>query len=543
MKTFAAKTALLSTLLCVSVAGALPGAAWAQTSSPVAPTLIPVSGRLLTAQGQAQTGTVNLTISLYDGQADASPRWIEQQLGVPLDPTGAYSIQFGATLPDGLPGDLFTTEGGTRWLGVTVEGAPEQPRVMLLSVPYAAKAASAETLGGKSASDFVLSSTFREDLRTVLQEEGVTGGEDVGVEAITPGSIQKGAPGNTTTDALNFVEAGGNVGIGTMSPGARLHVAGGMTYLTPSAGGASQGVQLDTVGLPNGSNAFYFNAPTGWAGNYFKANLNSAEVFAIRQNGGAWFNGNVGVGVVSPGAKLHVAGGMTYLQPASTGANQGVQIDTGGLPNGSNAIFVNAPGGWAGNYFKANLAGAETFAINASGSAWFNGNVGVGTASPAAKLHVVGNATFTGNVVVDGNIAAKYQDVAEWVDSAEPLEAGTVVIIDPTGSNRVMGAAKAYESSVAGAVSPQPGLTLGEPGEGRVLVAQSGRVRVKADATYGAIRAGDLLVTSKTKGYVMKSQPIKVGGQFVHRPGTLVGKALESLEKGQGEILVLLTLQ
>jgi hypothetical protein len=535
MKTFAAKTALLSTLLCVSVAGALPGAAWAQTSSPVAPTLIPVSGRLLTAQGQAQTGTVNLTISLYDGQADASPRWIEQQLGVPLDPTGAYSIQFGATLPDGLPGDLFTTEGGTRWLGVTVEGAPEQPRVMLLSVPYAAKAASAETLGGKSASDFVLSSTFREDLRTVLQEEGVTGGEDVGVEAITPGSIQKGAPGNTTTDALNFVEAGGNVGIGTMSPGARLHVAGGMTYLTPSAGGASQGVQLDTVGLPNGSNAFYFNAPTGWAGNYFKANLNSAEVFAIRQNGGAWFNGNVGVGVVSPGAKLHVAGGMTYLQPASTGANQGVQIDTGGLPNGSNAIYINAPAGWVGSYYKANRGGAEQFSILSDGSAWFNGNLGIGTASPTAKLHVAGAAIVSGDMTVNGNIAAKYQDVAEWVDALESLEAGTVVIIDVDAKNRVRASTKSNDTRVAGAISPQPGLILGEPGEGRVLVAQSGRVRIKADTQNGAIKPGDLLVTSPRAGYAMKAKSAK--------PGTVLGKALEPLDKGTGEILVLLTLQ
>ena len=92
-------------------------------------------------------------------------------------------------------------------------------------------------------------------------------------------------------------------------------------------------------------------------------------------------------------------------------------------------------------------------------------------------------------------------------------------------------------------MSPQPGLILGEPGEGRVLVAQSGRVRVKADATYGAIRAGDLLVSSPTKGHAMKSQPVNMGGKPVHRPGTLVGKALESLPAGRGEILVLLTLQ
>ena len=41
----------------------------------------------------------------------------------------------------------------------------------------------------------------------------------------------------------------------------------------------------------------------------------------------------------------------------------------------------------------------------------------------------------------------------------------------------------------------------------------------------------------------MRSVPVNVGPVSVHRPGTLVGKALEPLREGQGEILVLLTLQ
>ena len=42
-----------------------------------------------------------------------------------------------------------------RWLGVSVNGAPEQPRVLLLSVPYALKAADAETIGGLPPSAFL----------------------------------------------------------------------------------------------------------------------------------------------------------------------------------------------------------------------------------------------------------------------------------------------------------------------------------------------------------------------------------------------------
>ena len=166
-----------------------------------------------------------------------------------------------------------------------------------------------------------------------------------------------------------------------------------------------------------------------------------------------------------------------------------------------------------------------------------NGNIGIGTATPTAKLHVAGNVT------VDGNIGARYQDVAEWVETSSPLEAGTVVIVDPAEPNRVLPAPKAYDTRVAGAVSRQPGLVLGERSDSKVMVAQSGRVRVKVDATRGAIKIGDLLVTSDTLGHAMRSRPMRVGAQSLHRPGTLLGKALEALPAGKGEILVLLTLQ
>jgi hypothetical protein len=75
------------------------------------------------------------------------------------------------------------------------------------------------------------------------------------------------------------------------------------------------------------------------------------------------------------------------------------------------------------------------------------------------------------------------------------------------------------------------------------LVAQSGRVRIKVDASYGAIHAGDLLTTSATPGHAMRSEGISVNGVTMHRPGTILGKALQSWSEGRGQILVLLTLQ
>ena len=156
--------------------------------------------------------------------------------------------------------------------------------------------------------------------------------------------------------------------------------------------------------------------------------------------------------------------------------------------------------------------------------------------------------TNTGNLnasgtITGGNIVAKYQDVAEWVESSQLLPAGTVVVLDHTKSNQVIASTQAYDTPVAGVISAQPGITLGEKGESKVLVATTGRVKVKVDATAGPIQVGDLLVTSDKEGVAKKSEPLNLGGVQIHRPGTLIGKALEPLEKGSGKILVLLSLQ
>jgi hypothetical protein len=165
------------------------------------------------------------------------------------------------------------------------------------------------------------------------------------------------------------------------------------------------------------------------------------------------------------------------------------------------------------------------------------GNIGIGTVTPTEKLEV------TGNIKVSGNINAKYQDVAEWVESPEELSAGTVVILDATRPNNVIASHARYDTRVAGVISARPGITLGEHGEGKVLVATTGRVKVRVSAKNGPINIGDLLVTSDEQGMAMKSSAVKVGGVRMHRPGTLIGKALEPLARGTGEILVLLSMQ
>ena len=120
---------------------------------------------------------------------------------------------------------------------------------------------------------------------------------------------------------------------------------------------------------------------------------------------------------------------------------------------------------------------------------------------------------------------------------------GTVVVLDTTRSNHVISSTEAYDTRVAGVISERPGLVMGENGEGKVLVATTGRIMVNVDATNGPIHIGDLLVTSDIPGVAMKSEPITIGNRKIHTPGTLIGKALAPLEKGSGKILVLLSLQ
>ena len=161
-----------------------------------------------------------------------------------------------------------------------------------------------------------------------------------------------------------------------------------------------------------------------------------------------------------------------------------------------------------------------------------NGEVGIGT-----KLSVAGD------INVGGNINAKYQDLAEWVPTTQKLSAGTVVVLDASRDNHVTASTSAYDTRVAGVVSAQPGIALGVAGEGKTLVATTGRVKVRVDATRAPIRIGDLIVTSDVEGVGMKSEPINFGGRQIHAPGTIIGKALQALDKGTGEILVLLSLQ
>jgi len=263
-------------------------------------------------------------------------------------------------------------------------------------------------------------------------------------------------------------------------------------------------------------------------------------------NGTNIFNtntGSIGFGTNAPTFKFD----FVYNMPGFTTQMRVINRD-GGLTSGGGILFGVGPTGNAltgaiSSQLNGTAGNADLFFRAASGGNLFegmrilaNGNVGIGTSAPTVKLEV--NGTVKGT-----NIQAQYQDLAEWVSASRAVAPGTVVVVDTDRPNHVTAAETAYDTRVAGVVSSQPGLVLGEGGEGRAMVSTTGRVRVRVDASRAPIKIGDLLVSSNHAGYAMRSEPIDIAGVKVHRPGTLIGKALEPLETGEGEILVLLSLQ
>ena len=144
---------LATVVLTASLVDAQSSGSESSSALPV-PRLVKFSGTVDNDQSAPRPGTAGITFSLYKDEQGGEPLWMEIQ-NVAIDSTGHYTVQLGATEPNGLPIDMFAS-GEARWLGVQIFGQPEQVRGLLLSVPYALKAGDAETISGLPASAFVL---------------------------------------------------------------------------------------------------------------------------------------------------------------------------------------------------------------------------------------------------------------------------------------------------------------------------------------------------------------------------------------------------
>ena len=262
-------------------------------------------------------------------------------------------------------------------------------------------------------------------------------------------------------------------------------------------------------------------------------------------------NGNIGIGVTAaagPVASRFANTTTNILDSIGAGVNPGAitwrtnaqgyavaaRNDATGVSFGNGMLVSTAAADGNTYALSVDSGGTNRLAVRGDGQVRIGGE----PAGTLASDKLVVNGTIRG-----ANVIATYQDVAEWVPTTEEMSPGTVVVVVRGAENTVGPSGHSYDTRVAGVVSAQPGLTLGVPGASKAMIATTGRVKVRVDATHGPIEAGDLLVTSDKAGVAMRSEPVDVAGMKMHRPGTLIGKALEPLESGEGEILVLLSLQ
>jgi hypothetical protein len=202
-------------MLCCAVPMSAQQAAATTT---VVPQIVKFSGTLTDAKGAPLTGTVGATFALYQSEQGGSALWVETQNVTP-DKAGHYTVTLGSTTSQGIPASVFAN-GEARWLGVQVQGEAEKPRTLLMSVPYALKALDAETIGGKPASSFMLTP----------QAGGKSAPGKLPPGTITGSGTADFIPrftGATTLGNSNLFETvGGNVGIATTTPAAKLDVKG-----------------------------------------------------------------------------------------------------------------------------------------------------------------------------------------------------------------------------------------------------------------------------------------------------------------------------
>ena len=298
------------------------------------------------------------------------------------------------------------------------------------------------------------------------------------------------------------------------------------------------------------------------------------DPLVVKSNSGD--GGGIGmIGAVLPGNSNYAWAESDYLLSNPAAANptvllwgigaEGLYSGLGELSNQDMYIFNQQTGKYdfavdaSDNVYIGGtgfLSSAATLAIFAG----VNGDVGMGTVKPGAKLEVNGKIMLTkgstgGITFADGTTqttaftgmapaVVKGGDYAESVDvtgDRTKYEPGDVLVIDPNVPGNFLKSVAPYSTSVSGIYSTKPG-TVGRRQltpmvAEEVPMAMMGIVPTKVTAENGAIHPGDLLVTSSTPGYAMK------GTDRNRMLGAVIGKALGSLDSGKGAIEVVVTFQ
>jgi hypothetical protein len=150
---------LVTLVLSLSLSAPVFAQSSGLTQASTVPRLITLTGIYHPADGQPLAPLEPLTLAVYAEESGGTPLWEETQQVV-VDATGRYTVLLGASLPDGIPLEVFAS-GEAQWLGTTFHrsGDVEGARMRITSVPYALHAGDAATLGGRPVSDFALAPT------------------------------------------------------------------------------------------------------------------------------------------------------------------------------------------------------------------------------------------------------------------------------------------------------------------------------------------------------------------------------------------------
>lgn len=339
--------------------------------------------------------------------------------------------------------------------------------------------------------------------------------------------------GDNTPDVT--IDANGSVGIGTLTPGFKLDIADRIRLRQGASGTA--GIWMYQTG-PNADRAFI-------------GMVNDTEVGFWGNTGAAW---GLTMDTTTGTAKLLASSNPIYFTKGWSGFPDPVtnaseiSNDTGTYK----ALMI------VGNRSAGGVRSVKLWDyLQVNGNLEVTGNIGTHGFSATPKTPGWGGGVHTWDVEAEGTIWARNgsqsgpRDLAENYYSDLTLQPGDVVCLDRK-EDRIVRSERANDDLIIGVISTIPGFLLGaehgddekrHDGKRAYPVALSGCVPCKVTDENGPIHRGDLLTSSSTLGHAMKAIPIVVGGVEIYAPGTIIGKALESLHSETAVIEVFVTLR
>lgn len=375
-----------NTLLALSLWSAMAVSAFAQG------TAFTYQGQLISG-GSPASGTYDVQFTLFSvssgGSAIAGPV-VQAAIGV-TNGLFTTTVDFGSVF-----------NGATNWLELAVRtnGAGSfspalAPRQQLTPTPYAVYAEKANAAG---LTGTVAAANLPANVALLNTSQTFTGSNNFA----GPATITRSASG---------VPSGGSIDASTF-----LHVNNSATDGNTSS--------PDVAGIAFGNNSTRQAIVGGTFGNdyldFYTGGLLTTPKMRID------INGNVGIGTDSPQWPLHVvgAGGGSsgIIAAETTGGNGGPQLrlKVGG-PNSQEWVFVanGSINGPVGDLQIVQQSGGSRMVIRT------NGNVGIGTTTPANKLDVQGSADFTGNVGIGNSTPETALHVGSYGSTNEYMTIST----------------------------------------------------------------------------------------------------------------------